>query len=181
MKVYEALAAAIVAENCGPIFSLMGDANFAMLTAFARHPGSRIISARNEAGAVAMADGYSRAAGGVGVATITCGPGLTQAGTSLLAASRNHSPIVIVTGDTPQHWPIKLQLLNQPRFIEACECRYRNVAGLGSLVADICEAFYAARTLSTPVVLSLPLDMLEEEVPDDWHYGRRDNSMLGRV
>jgi acetolactate synthase-1/2/3 large subunit len=170
MKVFEALATALVAEECGPIFSLMGDANLALLTAFARHPGQKIISARNEAGAVAMADGYSRATGRVGVATITCGPGLTQTGTSLVAASRNGSPLVIVTGDTPQHWPIKLQLLNQQRFVEACECRYRNVDTVETLAADILEAFFAARTLSKPVVLSLRLDMLEEDVPDDWQY-----------
>ena len=170
MKVFEALARALVAEECGPVFSLMGDANLALLSALARHPGQKIISARNEAGAVAMADGYSRATGRVGVATITCGPGLTQTGTSLVAASRNGSPIVIVTGDTPRHWPIKLQLLDQPRFVEACECRYRDVDSVKSLAADICEAFFAARTLSKPVVLSLRLDMLEDEVSDDWQY-----------
>jgi len=170
MKVYEALASAILAEECGPIFSLMGDANLTMLSAFALQSDLPIIAARNETAAVAMADGYFRATGKPGVATITCGPGLTQTGTSLVAANRNASSIVVVTGDTPAHFPIKLQQLNQRRFVEACEARYHEVIGVSSLAEDIAEAFYAARVYKCPVVLSIDLDMLDEEISGQWSY-----------
>jgi acetolactate synthase-1/2/3 large subunit len=181
MKVHQALAAALRAEESGPIFSLMGDANLTMLATLARHPDQTIISARNEAGAVAMADGYFRSTGRVGVATITCGPGITQAGTSLVAASRNGSAIVIVTGDTPQHWPIKLQLLDQPRFAAACEVRYQNVTSAQTLAADAAEAFYAARMHQRPVMLSLPLDILDDELPDTWSYQPVRHAPRGRL
>jgi thiamine pyrophosphate-dependent acetolactate synthase large subunit-like protein len=183
MKVHEGLAAAIAAENCRTIFSLMGDANLTTLDAFARDPAHRIISARNEAGAVAMADGYFRATGEVGVATITCGPGLTQTGTSLVAASRNASAVVVVTGDTPQHWPIKLQLLDQPRFAAACEVRYQNVVSAATLADDVAEAFYAARLLLRPVILSLPLDMLDDALAANWQYqpARGRHAAAGRL
>lgn len=170
MKAYEALAKAIIAEDCGPIFSLMGDANLTMLSAFALQSDQPIVAARNEAAAVAMADGYFRSSGKVGVATITCGPGLTQAGTSLVAANRNASSIVVVTGDTPPHFPIKLQQLDQRRFVEACETRYHQVIGIDSLADDVAEAFYAARLHKCPVVLSIDLDMLDREITGEWSY-----------
>ena len=44
-----------------------------------------IIGTRHESGAIHMAEGWARATGKVGVATVTCGPGLTQVGTSLMA------------------------------------------------------------------------------------------------
>jgi acetolactate synthase-1/2/3 large subunit len=75
-----------------------------------------------------------------------------------------------VTGDTPQHWPIKLQLLDQPRFVGAREARYQNVASINSLAADIAEAFFSARLELRPVVLSVPLDLLDADVPDGWTY-----------
>ena len=83
MKVYEAVAGALVAEGCDTLFGLMGDGNMSLWGALARQGKVRIVSSRHEAGAVAMADGYSRTTGRVGLATVTCGPGLTQVGTSL--------------------------------------------------------------------------------------------------
>lgn len=169
MKVHEALARVVVAEACGPLFALLGDANYMMLAALGER-GPRVIHGRNEAAVIAMADGHARATGRTALATITCGPGLTQAGTSLVAAARNASPLVVLTGDTPPHWPIKLQLLDQRRFVEACEARYHRVAGLDTLAADLAEAFLAARLLRRPVVVSLDLDLLDRDLPDGWVY-----------
>lgn len=169
MKVHEAIARVVVAEDCGPLFALLGDANYMLLAALGDR-GPRVIHGRNEAAVIAMADGHARATGRTALATITCGPGLTQAGTSLVAAARNASPLVVLTGDTPPHWPIKLQLLDQRRFVEACEARYHRVAGLDTLAADLAEAFLAARLLRRPVVVSLDLDLLDRDLPDGWAY-----------
>lgn len=62
MKVYEAIAQALLAEHDGPIFGLMGDGNMSLWGALGRDPRAVMQSSRNEAGAVAMADGYSAAA-----------------------------------------------------------------------------------------------------------------------
>jgi thiamine pyrophosphate-dependent acetolactate synthase large subunit-like protein len=48
------------------------------------------------------------------VATVTCGPGLTQTGTSLMAAARNRSALVVVTGEWPGHLPNTLQSDSPP-------------------------------------------------------------------
>src|SRR5208282_6049074 len=98
MKVYEAIADALLAEGCDNLFGLMGDGNMWLWASLAQKQ-AKIISARHEAASVSMADGYSRTTGKVGVAMVTCGPGLTQLGTTLIAAYRGKTPIVLIAGE----------------------------------------------------------------------------------
>src|ERR1700728_2643565 len=98
MRVYEAIADALLAEGCDDLFGLMGDGNMWLWSSLAKK-NAKIISARHEAAAVSMADGYSRTTGKVGVAMVTCGPGLTQCGTSLIAAYRGRTPVVLIAGE----------------------------------------------------------------------------------
>src|SRR5262245_42206640 len=144
MKVYEAIAAALAAEGDGPVFGLMGDGNLALWGSLARLGKRTIYSARHEAAAVAMADGYFRATDGLGVCTVTCGPGLTQTGTSLVAAQRNQSSIIVLAGEIPAGAKNKLQSMDQRRFVEACGARFHTVTSSGSVTEEIAEAFYAA-------------------------------------
>ena len=48
-----------------------------------------------------MADGYSRASGRTGVASVTHGPALTNTLTVLVEAVRNRSRLLLITGETP--------------------------------------------------------------------------------
>jgi thiamine pyrophosphate-dependent acetolactate synthase large subunit-like protein len=54
----------------------------------------------HEASAVAMADGYARVAGSVGVATAHQGPGLTNALTALTEAVRSRTPLVLLAAES---------------------------------------------------------------------------------
>jgi thiamine pyrophosphate-dependent acetolactate synthase large subunit-like protein len=170
MKLYEAVAAAIEAEATGPLFGLMGDANLALWGALARRGNTPIVSARHEAAAVGMADGWFRSTGEIGIATVTCGPGLTQVGTSLVCAERNRSGIVLVTGEIPAGSKNRLQVMNQRAFVESCGVRYHSVSGAGNAAEEIAEAFYAARLHRCPVVLNLPIDVQEQAFDWDWSY-----------
>ena len=76
LKLQDVLAQAFAAEGCEVLFTLMGDANMYWTEAMSRQPGVTVVNARHEHCAVAMADGYARATGKVGVASTTCGPGL---------------------------------------------------------------------------------------------------------
>lgn len=169
MKLYEGIARALAEESHGPIFGLMGDGNMTLWGALVRD-GVEMYSARNEAGAVAMADGYFRATGELGVATVTCGPGLTQVGTSLMAANRNRTPMVLVIGEIPPGSKNKLQWFDQRRFAEACECLYYTITSVDDAAEEIAEAFFAARAHRRPVVLNLPIDIQERAFDWDWLY-----------
>ncbi len=124
MKVYEAIAQGLVAEGCDKMFGLMGDGNMWLWGALGRNREVRFYSARHEAAAISMADGYARVTGRVGAATITCGPGLTHAATPLVAAARHRSPLVILAGEVSARDRHNPQIFDQRGFAEACEARF---------------------------------------------------------
>ena len=92
MKLREALADALVAEGVELLFALMGDANLELICDVGERCGVPVVFGRHEQGVVGMADGYARFSGQPGVATVTQGPGLTNAATSLVVAARRRSP-----------------------------------------------------------------------------------------
>ena len=174
MQVSEAVARAVALECPGtPIFSLVGDANLAIAGSFARNTHVRQVMVRHEGAAVAMAEGWSRATGKVALASVTSGPGLTHAATSLLAASRSRIPMVIIAGAVPQQYPTGLQAMmniDQRRLAEACEAEYGVIGTAAGMRDELRNAFYRAVVHRRPVVLDVPLDVQSQEVDDDWTY-----------
>ncbi len=61
LQVTDMLARAFAAEGVDTLFTLMGDANMYWSVAMAKLPGMKVVHARHEHCAVAMADGYARA------------------------------------------------------------------------------------------------------------------------
>src|SRR5262245_58006222 len=174
MQVCEAIARAVTLECVGaPVFSLIGDANLQIVGALGRHTNASQCFARDEGAAVAMADGYAQASAKLGIATVTSGPGLTHAATSLLGASRLHTPMVVIAGDTPLRRTAgiqEMQSMDQRRFVEACEAHFQALRSVASLGDDIASAFHRARFERVPVVLSVPLDLQAMEVAEGWTY-----------
>ncbi|MBN9561987.1 MAG: thiamine pyrophosphate-binding protein [Alphaproteobacteria bacterium] len=171
MKVYEAIARSLVAEGVTDFFGLMGDGNMWLWGALCRDPSVKAYSLRHESMAVSAADGYARTTGKVGVAMVTCGPGLTQCGTSLIAAYRGKTPLVLVAGEIMAGAKNRTQSMDQRRFVEASSARFHTITSIDNMAEEIAEAFYAARLHRGPVVLNLPMDLQEEEF--DWDYDYR--------
>ena len=171
MKAYEAIAQSLKAEGVTDFFGLMGDGNMWLWGALCRDPAIKPYNARHESMAVSMADGYARTTGKVGVCMVTCGPGITQCGTSLIAAYRGRTPLVMVAGEIAAGAKNKTQTMDQRRFVEASSARFHTVTSLDNMAEEIAEAFYAARLHRVPVVLNLPMDLQEDEI--DWDYDYR--------
>ncbi|MFL5284584.1 MAG: thiamine pyrophosphate-binding protein [Rhodopila sp.] len=176
MKAYEAIGLSLIAEGVTGFFGLMGDGNMWLWGSLCRNPSIKAYSARHESMAVSMADGYARTTGKVGVAMVTCGPGLTQCGTSLIAAYRGRTPVVLIAGEIMQGAKNKTQSMDQRRFAEASYARFHTVTSLDNMAEEIAEAFYAARTHRVPVVLNLPMDLQEESF--DWDYEYRPSTQF---
>lgn len=170
MKVYEVLAGAFRAEGARAVFALMGDGNKAWLVTMAGLPGVRLYSTRHEGPAVAMADGYARATGDVGVCSVTYGSGLTQIATQLMVAKRHGTPLVVFVPDTlSSDKGMGGQIdIDQRRFIEASGGVFQMLRSPSTAPEDVCLAFYKARSLRAPVVLNAPIDLQEAEYPLDW-------------
>jgi thiamine pyrophosphate-dependent acetolactate synthase large subunit-like protein len=119
LPVYEVLASVFVAEDVSTCFALLGDANMNWASAMAAK-NCNFVYVRHEHCAVAAAMAYSRTTGKVGVATVTCGPGLTQIMTALPAAVRAHIPLLIFAGEAPVKSNWYNQGIDQKPFVDAC-------------------------------------------------------------
>lgn len=160
LKTYEVLADVFRGEGAHACFALLGDANMNWATALAQK-GTRMIYLRHEHCAVAAAMAYARKTGEVGVASVTCGPGLTQVMTALTAAARARIPMVLFAGESPLRSAWYNQELDQAPFVTAAGAVYRPLHHVSRMPEAIRDAFLEARMHQRPVVLGVPLDLQE--------------------
>lgn len=160
LHVYDVLAKCFIQEGVSTCFTLMGDANMNWASKLASQ-GCRMIYVRHEHCAAAAAMAYARKTGDVGVATVTCGPGVTQLITALPAAVRAHLPMVVFAGESPIKMGWYNQMLNQGPIIEATGAAYHPLHLPERMPVAIRDAFLQARRERRPVVLGIPFDLQE--------------------
>jgi len=163
LKVYELIADAVAAHDVDTIFGLLGDGNMFAVAALVDRHGARLVNARHENAAVLMADGWARTTGRVGVASVTCGPGLTQVATALTGAVRNRAPLVLLAGDVPAGTAWNPQQTDQEALIHATGARYLAASTPEQIVGAIQTAFATAERDRIPVVVAVPYDIQEQE------------------
>ncbi|MFN3661775.1 thiamine pyrophosphate-binding protein [Yoonia sp.] len=156
--VFESLAESFTREGVETCFALLGDANMNWATTLAEQ-STRMIYVRHEHCAVAAATAYARKTGKVGVATVTCGPGLTQVLTALPAAVRAGIPLVIFAGEAPLGAGWYNQEIDQAPFVRATGAHYRSLHHIPRMTTEIRDAFVMARENRCPVVLGVPFDL----------------------
>ncbi len=167
MKVYEAVANAFVREGATAVFGLLGDGNLSWVSAMARFPGVKLIDARDEGNALAMAEGWARSTGKVGVCNVTQGPGITRMMTSLITAVRSRTPVVIYTSKTEFNNEWINQSINQERLVSATGAGYIEVLTPSFAEDAVRQAYYQARVESRPIVLCYPLDIQDKDCMSD--------------
>ena len=160
--VYEVLAKSFTQEGVKTCFTLMGDANMNWASTLAQQ-GCRMIYVRHEHCAVAAAMAYARKTGDVGVATVTCGPGVTQLITALPAAVRAHLPLVVFAGEAPLRMGWYNQGIQQAPMIMATGADYRPLHLPERMPIEVRDAFLYARRERRPIVLGIPFDLQERE------------------
>ncbi len=161
--VYEALAMAFREEGTEILFALLGDGNMHWAGSLT-DLGVRGIYARHEHCACAMATMYSNATGKVGVASVTCGPGLTQIMTALATAVRARVPLVVFAGESPLHSAFYNQHIDQAPLVTATGAHYISGHSLARMTDYVRDAFFIARTERRPVVLGVPLDVQKQSL-----------------
>ena len=157
-KVFDILAEAFIQEGAGTCFALLGDANMNWATRLAGK-GCRMIYVRHEHCAVAAAMAFARKTDDVGLATVTCGPGVTQLMTALPAAVRAKLPVVIFAGEAPLKSGWYNQAIDQAPFVVATGARYHALHHVERMPVAIRDAFVEARRDRVPVVLGVPFDL----------------------
>jgi len=157
-RVYDVLAQAFLQEDVRDCFALLGDANMNW-AARLMEQGCRMIYVRHEHCALAAAMAYARKNGDVAVATVTCGPGVTQLITALPAAVRAHLPVVVFAGEAPLKSGWYNQEIDQAPLITATGAAYHRLHMPERMPVAIRDAFLQARRERRPVVIGIPFDL----------------------
>lgn len=145
------------------VFGVVGSGNFRVTNALLGE-GARFVAARNEMGAASMADAYSRVSGEVSIVSLHQGCGLTNALTGIAEAAKCHTPMVVITGDTAVGDVTSNFFIDQDAAVAAIGATPMRINSARTAAADAARAFNVARHNRKTVVLSMPIDVQEEQV-----------------
>jgi len=162
------VSAAIAAElelHAADVFALMGNGNAWFLDAVVRRGAMTLTAVRHEAATIAAADAYHRASGRLAVASVTYGPGYTNAITPLAEAALARIPLVVVVGDRPTGGarPFDVDQAGIATAVGAPTI----VVGRGDARAATRRAVETALAERRPVVLAIPYDLSHADLEGD--------------
>jgi thiamine pyrophosphate-dependent acetolactate synthase large subunit-like protein len=154
------------------VFGLPGAHNLALWPA-CESAGVRIVGMRTEQACASAADGYARAAGKLGVALVTTGPGAANTVGAVGEAWASRSPVVVIATDIPS-------TLRRPGEYRGVLHESTDQAALFAPVtkAQTTEVAEALRVAATPpvrpVYVGIPSDLLGADAvlapaPAAWH------------
>ena len=161
---HDAVAQALVDHGVDTMFAVLGDGNLFIGENLVREHGVNLVGATHEANAVCMAEGWAKATGRLGVASVTHGPGLTNAMTALVEGTKNRTPMLVVAGDTPIENEQHLQNLDQHALVTASGAGFQAIRNVESIAEDVSTAVRRALSEHRPIVLNVPLNIEWDEV-----------------
>ncbi|MCX4852659.1 thiamine pyrophosphate-binding protein [Streptomyces canus] len=164
MKVAEAVGRALYTAGVEQVFGVVGSGNFHLTNAMVA-AGARFVAARHEGGAATMADAYARVSGTVAAVSVHQGPGLTNAMTGIAEAAKSRTPLVVVAAEVTR--PTSNFYVDQEALGTAVGAVPMRVASPEDAVGQACAAVRRALHERRTVLLNLPLDVQESDVPDD--------------
>lgn len=165
MKGHEVVARALNRRSAKVLFGLMGNGNMPFTHAWVDDVGGRYVAAWHENQAVAMARGYAKATGDLAVATVTHGPGLTNAVTALTACVRARAPVVLVAPAIAADAKGRMQKIDQRAVVAPTDAKFVDVAKTSDIAAATDAAVDTALAEQTAVVLNIPFPILDEDQP----------------
>ncbi|HMR30569.1 MAG TPA: thiamine pyrophosphate-binding protein [Geminicoccaceae bacterium] len=140
--------------------------------------GIRIVDVRDEGAAVHMAHAHAELTGGLGVAMVTAGPGVTNTVTAMANAMLARVPVLLIGGCTsrPQANMRPLQDIPHVDILRPVCCVARTARVAEQVVRELDEA--VSRAMGDlgepgPAYIEIPTDVLRTHVPrqlvlDDW-------------
>src|SRR5207253_4112595 len=154
-------------EGVSVMFGNPGTTELPLMDGLAREPGIHYVLALQEAVAIAMADDYAQAAGGLGAVNVHVSPGLGNAMGLLYDAYKAGTPMLLTAGQHDQCFTVtepilwsELPPVAQPYVKWSTEARR-----LEDLPRIVRRAVKTATAHPTgPVFLSLPVDVLNAEL-----------------
>ncbi|HEX9821257.1 MAG TPA: thiamine pyrophosphate-binding protein [Methylomirabilota bacterium] len=153
-------------EGVSVMFGNPGTTELPLMDGLARQPDIRYVLALQEAPAIAMADGYAQASGGLAAVNVHVSPGLGNAMGMLYDAYKAGSPLLLTAGQHDQCFTVTEPILwsdlppvARPYVKWSTEAR--RLEDLPRIVRRAVKTALAHPT--GPVFLSLPVDVLNAE------------------
>ena len=170
MRISELIARFLAERGVDRVFSLCGG-HILPIWDHVHKLGIRMIDVRDERAAVHMAHAHRELTGRPGVATVTAGPGLTNAVTGIANAHVARVPILVISGTPPrpQENMGALQGISHTDIVRSITRYARTVSQAGHVLRELDEALAAAEGHCGepgPAFIDFPTDMLREEIPE---------------
>lgn len=163
MKVYEAVAESLGRLGVEAAFGLVGSGNFHMIDHMVRHCGIVYHASRHESAAIAMADGYARVSGKLGVCTVHQGPGVTNTLTALTEAVKARTPLLLLAGDVATTAMYQNLDVDQDAVVASVGAGVEQIRDASTAAEDIARAVRRAENERRPIVISIPIDVQQQE------------------
>lgn len=161
---YRAIPELLRRNNLPVVFSMLGGTNVPWIGAGVEAGAIRLVRTRHETTAVTAAMGYSRASGLIGACSVTRGPGFTNGLTALVAAARNHVPILLIVAESPTRSARNSQQIDQRALAGIAGAGFHHASEGADIVTAFAAAISAARWNGCPQVLSVAERVLTDEV-----------------
>ena len=163
------IAHALAARGVDRIFGLQGG-HIQPIWDHAARRGIRIVDVRDEGAAVHMAHAHAELTGGIGVAMVTAGPGVTNTVTAMANASLARAPLLLIGGCTsrPQANMGPLQDIPHVEIMRPVTRHARTARVPEQALRELDEAI--ARAMGDlgepgPAYIEVPTDVLRARVP----------------
>jgi thiamine pyrophosphate-dependent acetolactate synthase large subunit-like protein len=114
-----------------------------------------------------MADAHARTTGRVAAVTVHQGCGLTNALTGITEAAKSRTPLLVLAADTATWNVLSNFHIDQPAVLRGLGVHSESITSPRTAVQEAVRAFRRAATDRRTVVLNLPLDVQEAELPPD--------------
>jgi thiamine pyrophosphate-dependent acetolactate synthase large subunit-like protein len=160
--VWKEVARAIAEMGAKRCFGLVGGANFKVTHALVEL-GVEFIAARHEGGAVTMADAAARLGRDLTLASVTAGPGLTNALTGIAEAAKSDTPLLVIAGDVAVGDVRSSFSIRQAELVHSVGAEWIQISDPETAYQETKRAVSLALQRKT-VVLSLPVDIQEVAV-----------------
>ncbi len=162
LTVGEAVGRALAERGVAHVFGVVGSGNF-MVTHGLVAGGVGYTAARHEMGAACMADAYTRISGMLAAVSLHQGCGLSNAMTGIGEAAKSNTPLLVVTGDTAVGQREGNFVIDQDALVAAVGAVPRRIHSAQDAVSEAVAAYDLAVRDRATVVLSLPVDIQEQE------------------
>jgi acetolactate synthase I/II/III large subunit len=168
-SVADVVARVLKARGVTRVFALCGGHIMPIWMRLDAH-GIGIVDVRDERAAVHMAHAHAELTGGLGVALVTAGPGVTNAMTGIANAHVSRAPVLIIAGANPRPQENRggLQDLDHTHLVRSITRYARTVREPSLALAELDEAI--ARAFGEggepgPAFIDFPTDTLRWVVP----------------